>query len=69
MNKVKICPKCKQPTLRTALNVSGWLLPDYFECKNCGYMGSLYLEIDPDDLTPKNGELDTKRDNKPWTNY
>jgi hypothetical protein len=32
-------------------------------------MGSLYLEIDPDDLTPKNGELDTKRDNKPWTNY
>ncbi len=58
MKKVKICPKCKQPTLITAFNVSGWLSPDYFECKNCDYMGSLYLEIDSDDLTTENEERD-----------
>ena len=58
MKKVKICPKCKQPTLITAFNVSGWLTPNYFECKNCGYLGSFYLEIDPNDLTSENEEID-----------
>ncbi|MCJ7649504.1 MAG: hypothetical protein MUP85_12880 [Candidatus Lokiarchaeota archaeon] len=58
MKKLKICPKCKQPKLRPALNVSGWLSPDYFECENCGYLGSLYLEIDPNDYISENEETD-----------
>ncbi|MHA1105119.1 MAG: hypothetical protein ACTSPN_05285 [Promethearchaeota archaeon] len=58
MKEVRICPKCKQPKLKLALNVSGWLSPDYFECKNCGYLGSLYLEIDPNELTSENEEMD-----------
>ena len=57
MKKLRICPKCKQPKLRTALNVSGWLSPDYFECKNCGYLGSLYLEINSDEITSENKEI------------
>ena len=58
MKKLRICPKCKQPKLRTALNVSGWLSPNYFECKNYGYLGSLYLEIDPNDYISENEEID-----------
>ena len=58
MKKLRICPKCKQPKLRPALNVSGWLSPNYFECKNCGYLGSLYLEIDPNDYISENEETD-----------
>jgi len=58
MKKLRICPKCKQPKLKNALNVSGWLTPNYFECKNCGYLGSLYLEIDPNDYISENEEID-----------
>ena len=58
MKKLRICPKCKQPKLKNALNVSGWLTPNYFECKNCGYLGSLYLEIDPNDYISENEKTD-----------
>ncbi len=54
MTRIKICPKCKKPTLKNALNVSGWLAPDLYECTNCKYIGSLFLEIDPKDLEEKN---------------
>ncbi|MBY9003730.1 MAG: hypothetical protein KGD73_07135 [Candidatus Lokiarchaeota archaeon] len=57
MKKLRICPKCKKPKLRTALNVSGWLTPNYFECMNCGYLGALYLEIDPNELVSENEEM------------
>ena len=56
MTKLRICPKCKQPKLKSAFNVSGWLSPNYFECLNCGYLGSLYLEIDPDEILSENQE-------------
>ncbi|TFF95818.1 MAG: hypothetical protein EU544_01945 [Promethearchaeota archaeon] len=49
MTILKICPKCKEPTLKSAMNVSGWLAPNMFECKNCGYVGQLYLEVDSED--------------------
>ncbi len=48
--KIRICPKCKKPILRSATNVSGWLAPAMYECRECNYVGSLYLEIDPDDF-------------------
>ena len=52
MVKFMLCPKCKKPTLRNATNVSGWLAPDLYECSNqdCGYVGSLYIEVDPNDF-------------------
>ena len=51
MVNIRICPKCKKPTLRPAMNVSGWLAPDLFECKdkNCGYIGRFYIEVDSED--------------------
>lgn len=49
MVKIKICPKCKKAKLKMALNVSGWLAPDMYTCKNCNYTGPIYIEIDSED--------------------
>ncbi|MBD3255206.1 MAG: hypothetical protein GF383_08945 [Candidatus Lokiarchaeota archaeon] len=50
--KIRLCPKCRQPTLKSATNVSGWLAPSMFECTNedCGYIGYLCIEVDPEDF-------------------
>lgn len=50
MAHIRICPKCKRPTLKSAVNVSGWLAPNMFECTSCNYIGHLFVEIDPKDL-------------------
>jgi len=50
MAKIKLCPKCKKPKLKTAVNVSGWLAPDMYECTNCSYVGSLFIEIDAEEI-------------------
>ena len=51
MVNIRICPKCKKPTLKPAMNVSGWLAPDLFECKDkdCNYIGRFYIEVDSED--------------------
>jgi hypothetical protein len=51
MTRIRICPKCKKSTLKSAVNVSGWLAPNMFECTSCNYVGPLFLEIDPKDFT------------------
>lgn len=50
MVKIRICPKCKEPKLKNAVNVSGWLAPNMYECTNCGYIGYFYVEIDTEDF-------------------
>jgi hypothetical protein len=49
MTKIKLCPKCKKPTLKPAVNVSGWLAPDMYECTSCKYVGYIFLEVDSND--------------------
>jgi hypothetical protein len=49
---VKFCPKCLKSTLKSAMNVSGFISQPTFLCTNCGYMGALYIEVDPNE----NGE-------------
>ncbi len=50
MARIRICPKCKNATLKSAVNVSGWLTRNMFECTSCAYIGSLFIEIDPKDF-------------------
>lgn len=52
MAKIRLCPKCRKPTLRNATNVSGWLAPAMYECSDddCRYVGYLFIEVDPNDL-------------------
>jgi hypothetical protein len=61
MVNIRICPKCKEPKLKSALNVSGWLGSNLMECTNCGYTGYFYIEIDPEDykLDPEDESSDT----------
>jgi hypothetical protein len=50
MVNIRICPKCKEPALKSGLNVSGWLAPNMVECTKCGYTGYFFIEIDPEDF-------------------
>jgi hypothetical protein len=52
MAKIRLCPKCRKPTLRSATNVSGWLAPDLYECSDddCHYIGRVFIEVDPKDF-------------------
>ena len=59
MVKIQVCPKCMKPTLKPAINVSGWLAPDMFQCTNCGYLGYFFVEIDSEDY-----KLDEKADDE-----
>ena len=65
MGKIRLCPKCKKPTLKNATNVSGWLAPDLFECTDdkCGYVGRIYIEVDPNDYKLEDElDLDNEED-------
>jgi len=50
MVKLKLCPNCKEPRLKNAMNVSGWLAPDLYECTNCKYTGALYIQVTPEEF-------------------
>ena len=48
--KIRVCPFCKQPTLRTADSISGWMTAEIFKCDKCGYRGPVFIEVDPKEL-------------------
>jgi uncharacterized protein YbaR (Trm112 family) len=56
--EIMLCPKCRQPSLKQASNISGWMTQPMYHCQNkqCGYQGSLYVTIDPADLNKINAE-------------
>ena len=64
MARIRICPKCKNATLKSAVNISGWLAPRMFECKSCDYIGSLFIEIDPKDFKEGNNSSEDDTDTK-----
>ncbi len=46
MVNIRICPNCKKPKLKSAVNVSGWLGAEFFVCTNCFYTGIFYIVVD-----------------------
>ena len=64
MARIRICPKCKKSSLKSAVNVSGWLTPDLYECSNCNYIGPLFIEIDPKDYKEDNNSYEGDRNNE-----
>ena len=62
MVKLKLCPKCKEPRLKNAMNVSGWLAPDLYECTNCKYTGALYIQVTLEEYKRLKEELTTQQD-------
>lgn len=57
---VRLCPKCRLAKLHLLTNVSGWLAPQKFECKECGYHGSFFVEVDIDELKKMKEEKEKK---------
>jgi predicted RNA-binding Zn-ribbon protein involved in translation (DUF1610 family) len=54
---VKVCPNCGDPNIEyasvmreSAVTITGFGLPEVYYCKNCGYEGSVILEVDKRDL-------------------
>ncbi|HUZ80088.1 MAG TPA: hypothetical protein VMV28_05675 [Thermoplasmata archaeon] len=48
-----LCPQCRSPEIYL---VAGMITGQVYLCKNCGYQGSLVLEVDaPPDATTKSG--------------
>jgi len=43
------CPSCGSLKIRPAGSLSGWMTPAVYACEECGYVGGLILEIDPED--------------------
>ncbi len=66
MARIRICPKCKNTTLKSAVNISGWLAPRLFECTttSCNYIGPLFIEIDPEDFKEDNNSYKSDSDTK-----
>ena len=42
----KACPVCGSVNVRMQGSLSGWLLPPVYSCGQCGYTGSLVLELE-----------------------
>jgi len=64
MARIRICPKCKNATLKSAVNISGWLAPNMFECTSCNYLGPLFIEIDPKDFKEDNNSRESDTTNE-----
>ncbi len=41
----KYCPKCGNPHIRLSSKFDVWLLPEVYVCEECGYKGSIVLEL------------------------
>ena len=48
--KIRVCPSCLEPTLRSADSISGWMTEEIFKCDKCGYRGTVFIEVDPDEF-------------------
>ena len=42
----KACPVCGSVNIKMRGSLSGWLLPAVYSCEQCGYSGSLVLELE-----------------------
>ena len=40
------CPACGSVRIRQQGSLSGWLLPPVYVCLQCGYVGSLVVELE-----------------------
>jgi len=44
------CPRCGSLKVKPEYTTSGWLTPPIYLCENCGYHGSIFLEVKIEDL-------------------
>ena len=49
----KICPKCGSQRVSFLSKYDLWLFPEQYVCKDCGYQGSLFIELEKDEKKGK----------------
>ncbi len=51
---VQVCPKCGSLHIRPLVTGGGkgWIFPATYECDECGYAGSIVLELDQGEEYP-----------------
>jgi len=40
------CPKCGSPDINLSSSLDFWLTPKKYICRNCGYHGSIVMELE-----------------------
>ncbi|HDM23410.1 MAG TPA: hypothetical protein ENG22_00500 [Candidatus Bathyarchaeota archaeon] len=48
---IRVCPRCHSPDIALSTKFDGWLTPEIYVCKRCGYRGPIYLEISVEEET------------------
>jgi len=56
------CPKCGSLKVKPAGSLSGWMTPAIYECQECGYVGSIILEIESEDEDESAGDQKSRRE-------
>jgi len=47
------CPKCASPKLTLSSSLDYWLTPQKYVCKECGYVGSVFMELEKEEENEK----------------
>jgi transcription elongation factor Elf1 len=53
------CPRCASPNLTLSCSLDYWLTPQKYFCKDCGYIGAVFMELE------KAEEQETEKEEKP----
>jgi len=48
------CPRCASPKLALSSSLDYWLTPQKYICKECGYVGSVFMELEKEEEKPAN---------------
>jgi late competence protein required for DNA uptake (superfamily II DNA/RNA helicase) len=57
------CPRCCSPKIHLNSSLDVWLTPRQYYCENCGYLGILVMELEPEPET--NGTSSEEKKQEP----
>jgi len=43
------CPRCGSPKIHLSSSLDYWLTPKKYVCENCGYIGSIIMELEKEE--------------------
>jgi hypothetical protein len=43
------CPKCASPKINLSSSLDYWLTPKNYLCKECGYIGPVFMELEKEE--------------------
>ena len=56
------CPRCASPKIQLNSSLDVWLTPKQYYCEECGYLGMIVMELEPEaDESGKEKEETSKK--------